>query len=139
MLDLLGGHVLGVPIDLPRAGQRKVLRLAAHELGQAEVGDLDPALLVHEHVLGLDVAVDHALVVGVLQGVADLRHDGQGLFGVSLPASRSCRRFSAIDELHEEVIQHPALTPGPSPGGRGEVGIALTPGPSPETGEGRAV
>ena len=36
-------------------------------------------LLVEEHVLWLDVAVDDALVVGVLQRIADLRHDRQCL------------------------------------------------------------
>ena len=76
----------------PGAGEREILGLAAHQLRQAEVGDLHPALLVEQDVFGLDVAVDHAVVVGVLQGLADLRHDGQGLFGASLPASSSCRR-----------------------------------------------
>ena len=91
VLDLLGSHVLGRAHDLARAGQRRVLRLAAHQLRDAEVGDLDPALLVQQHVLRLDVTVDHALVVGVLQGLADLRHDGQGLFRRNLPVSSSCR------------------------------------------------
>ena len=43
MLDLLGGHVLRRAHHLAGAGEREVLRLAAHQLRQAEVGDLHPA------------------------------------------------------------------------------------------------
>ena len=78
----------------PAPVKRQVLGLAADQLGQAEVGDLHPALLVQQDVLRLDVAVDDAVVVGVLEGLADLRHDGQGLLGASLPASSSRRRFT---------------------------------------------
>ena len=56
-------------------------RLLAEQLGQPEVGDLHPAPLVDEDVLRLDVAMDDPLVVGELQGIANLRHDGQGLLG----------------------------------------------------------
>ena len=124
-----------MPIDLARAGQRAVLRLAAHQLRDAEVGDLDPALLVQQDVLRLDVAVDHAMVVGVLQGLADLRDDGQGLLGRQLAGVQQLAEVQAVDELHEEVVQT-ALTPGPSPErARGDL-TALTPGPSPEYGRG---
>ena len=37
--------------------------LAGHRAGQAEVGDLDRAVVVDDDVLGLDVAVDQALGV----------------------------------------------------------------------------
>ena len=114
-----------------------------HQLRDAEVGDLDPALLVEQHVLRLDVAMDHAVVVGVLQGVADLRHDGQGFFGRELARIQQPAEVQAVDELHEEVIQRPSppaplpegegrLTlPSPSAALRGGEKIALTPGPSP--------
>ena len=65
----------------------------AHQLGQAEVGDLHLPGPVEQDVLGLDVAMDDAMVVCVLEGVADLRHDGQGFPGLDSPASSSCRRL----------------------------------------------
>ena len=99
--------------------------VSPHQFRDAEVGDFDPALLVEQDVLRLDVAVDHAVVVGVLQGLADLRDDGQGLLRRQLAGIQQPAEAQAVDELHEEVVQT-ALTPGPSPGGRGEIGAALT-------------
>ncbi len=147
MLDLFGGHVVGRAHDLTGAGEVRrgsrgaltpcptpsgrgeTVRLAAHELGQPEIGDLHPAALIQQDILRLDVAMDHAGIVGVLQGVADLRHDRQGLVGSELARIQQTPQTQTVDELHEEVVQA-ALTPGPSPGRRGEQ-AALTPGPSP--------
>ena len=81
-----------------------------HQLRQAEVGDLHPALLVQQDVLRLDVAVDHAVVVGVLQRLADLRHDGQGFLGRELAGVQQPAQVHAVDELHEEVVER-ALSP----------------------------
>ena len=120
MLDLLGGHVLRRADDLAGAGQRQVLRLAAHQLRDAEVGDLHPALLVEQDVFRLDVAVDHAVVVGVLQGVANLRHDGQGFLGCELARVQQPPQVHAVDELHEEVVERSAPSPPtPLPPGEG--------------------
>ena len=56
--------------------------LLTQQLGEAEIGDLHSPAFVDQDVFGLDVAMDDAFVVGELQGVADLRHDRQGLLGV---------------------------------------------------------
>ena len=57
---------------------------SAYQLGDAEVGDLHLAARIQENVLRLDVAVDDAVIVRVLQRLADLRHDGERCFGLDL-------------------------------------------------------
>ena len=68
-----------MPITWLRAGERQSSARRAEQLGEAEVGDLHAAARVEQDVLGLDVAVHDALVVRVLQRVADLRHDRERL------------------------------------------------------------
>jgi hypothetical protein len=55
----------------------------------AEVEDLRLPGLVDEDVAGLEVAVDHALLVGVLDGVADLATELQTLTRTERRASRT--------------------------------------------------
>mmetsp|Transcript_28927 Transcript_28927/g.84799 ORF Transcript_28927/g.84799 Transcript_28927/m.84799 type:complete len:848 (-) Transcript_28927:442-2985(-) len=68
------GEVVGEVLDDLGAevARRAALRegLGAHHepLGEAQVNHLDVARPVHEHVLRLEVAVDHVLLVHVLQG-----------------------------------------------------------------------
>ena len=47
--------------------------------GQTHIGQLHHALLGDHDVLGLDVAVDQAVAMGVLEGLGDLDDDVQGL------------------------------------------------------------
>jgi len=72
---------MGSAHHLARARQPEVLGLVAQNPGQAEIRDLHPALLVQQHVLGLDVAVDDAFVVRKLERLADLRNDLEGFAG----------------------------------------------------------
>ena len=67
---LLRGDVAGRAHHGTLTRQRRVHVLAARRLGQAEVEHLDDVLLAlagQDQVLRLDVAVDHALLEGVLQ------------------------------------------------------------------------
>ena len=70
LLELLGGHVA----DGAAAGFGEAAD--AGELGQAEVGDLDLALVVDEDVIGLDVQVQHLVLVCQLQRRGDAFGDG---------------------------------------------------------------
>ena len=69
-------------------------------------------------VAGLDVAVDDALAVRVVEGVADLGDEFEGLGGVQAGAVQDLAEVGAIDELHDEVEMACAARPStvlPSP------------------------
>ena len=109
MIDLLGvlgllrRHVVQRPHHLAGAGQRHLQRIPVRELGQTEVGDLQLAAFVQQQVLRLDVAVDDAVVMGVLQGRADLRHDGQRLARRQPAAVQQLPQVGPVDVLHQEI------------------------------------
>jgi hypothetical protein len=75
-LRLLGRHVLGRAEDLRVLREQRLLgQLGAGRLGDAEVDHLRHRHAVvqrHQHVARLDVAMDDALVVRVLDRLADL-------------------------------------------------------------------
>ncbi len=100
--ELLGRHVLRRAHRLLRARDRLARLRLPHDLRQTEVRDLDAALLVHEHVLGLDVAVHDALGVRELERVADLAHDRQRARHVELFAAQELAQVDALDVLHQQ-------------------------------------
>ncbi len=87
------------------AGGQAGKRLSVHQLGQPEVGDLHRSCLVYQDVLGLDVTVHDAPVVGVLQRGADLGHDGQGLARIELATLHQLPKVRAVHELHHDPGQ----------------------------------
>ena len=92
-------HVRRAAQDVALACERRRL-----ELRDAEVEQLDLAILEDEHVVRLDVAMDDSLFVRVTQTVAELRHhielvvDGQRRLGVHPGAERR-----PLEELHHDV------------------------------------
>ena len=78
--------------------------------GDAEVGDLHPALFVEQDVFRLDVAVDDALFVGVLQRLADFRNDGERLGGRQLSGLQQLSQRQAVHKLHQQIETSPHLT-----------------------------
>ena len=95
--NLLRRHVAG------RADRVFVrIRVCAEHLREAEVGDFHASLAVHEQVLGLDVAVDDAPVVRVLQRVAKGRDDGERLFGREFVRLEQGAQVRAVHILHEQ-------------------------------------
>ena len=87
----------------------KSSRPADEQLGQAEIGDLDAADPVEQHVFGLDVAMHDPLIVGVLQGVANLRHDRQGLARGQPARADRLPQVDAIDVLHHQPADFAGL------------------------------
>ena len=80
------------------AGVRQVLLVV--RLGQAEIGHPDHPGGVQQEVRRLDVAMEHALGVGVLQGVGDLHADPGHALPVAGPllAGRSSRPRHRTDD-----------------------------------------
>ena len=107
VFDLLGADVAGGADELIHAGGDGVAGAFAFEdFGNAEVDDLGDGLagLVHDHdVAGLDVAVDDALLVGVVHGAADGDEEGEALAEVEVVLLAVLGDGAAFDHLHDEV------------------------------------
>src|SRR5688572_14239486 len=74
-------------------------------LREAQVAELRPARRRQHDVLGLDVAVDDAVLVGVGQGAGDLDADLQAALLVEPPILlHEAGDGSAVHELHHEVV-----------------------------------
>lgn len=76
-----------------------------HHLGNAEVHHLHRAVFQHHHIVGLDVPVDNAPAVGVLQARGDLTGEVERLLPVeSTLHFHILLQRDAVDELHDNVI-----------------------------------
>ena len=86
-------------------------RVRVHEVGDAEVHDLDVPPVVEHDVLGLDVAVDDALAVRVRERVEELHPDRDHIPVVQLVAQLVER--VAADELPDEdaalIVREPVV------------------------------
>ena len=127
--DLLGGHVAGRAENDSRlgVGENGVPGgdgRNGDELGQAEIQDLDMAVAGQEDVRGLEVAMDHALVVGGGQAAGDLNGVVDGLPGSQRAGVEPLAQRFALEQFdHDErralvgpeivdrdqirVVQHP--------------------------------
>jgi hypothetical protein len=103
-LHLLRRHVQRGAQRHPALGQAERFLLAAEVPGQAEVRHLHFHLAGEEDVLRLDVAVDDAVVVGELQGIADLRDDGERLARRDAAAMHQRGEVHSVHELHQDVV-----------------------------------
>ncbi len=109
---LLGGHVGGRAQGDAERGERAAARGRAHGLGDAEVG-YDRVLSREQHVVGLDIAMHHALGVGVRQRVHDVPEDAHRLPDRELAlASELGAQRLAGDEWHDVVEQAEGGTRG---------------------------
>jgi hypothetical protein len=90
--------------DILHARERASGSFRPENLRNPEVGDLHPCLFVEQDVLGFDVAMDDAPLVGELQRLAYLRHNGQRLLGRDSPGLQQLAQRQPIHILHEEVM-----------------------------------
>jgi hypothetical protein len=87
---------------LSRAGQARHRHLPPEQLGETEVGDFYTPLLVEEHVFRLDVAVNDAFFVRILQRVTDLWHDLERLLRREFAGLQRLPQIDAVHVLHQE-------------------------------------
>ena len=87
-LDLLRARVLGRHHREHGGGGRQVgIDAGGEQLGDAEVQQLRHAVTVHQHVRRLDVAVDHQVLMGVLDGAAHRPEQGHAVPGSPIPCA----------------------------------------------------
>jgi hypothetical protein len=101
-LDQLRRQVGRRPHHRARRGESR--RGLVHGLGDAEVGQLEPAVPGQQHVVGLHVAVDQPLAVGVRQRLQHAEGQGDRLLQRerSLPGQPGTDGL-AVHQLHDEV------------------------------------
>ena len=90
---------------------RRTKRLAAHGrvrvigqlFGEAEVRDARLVEGVDEHVGRFEVAVQHAALVSIVDGLRDLLHVARGPSGRQRPRAHKVGKIVALNEIHREV------------------------------------
>ena len=87
---LLRRHVAGRAHDLPRARQPAV---ALDSLRQPEVGHPRVTLLIKQDVARLQVAVNHAALMGIFDGLGDFDHQLCSFARGSGPSFSRCERL----------------------------------------------
>ncbi len=80
--------------------RRQLGQQAGGYLGQPEVEDLDPSVGLDDHVLGLQVAVDHVHAVSVRHAARDLGHDAQRLVDSERTGGEKRPEIGPGQELH---------------------------------------
>ena len=81
------------------------LALLTGELGDAEVHDLDSAVSEHHDVLRLDVPVDDALVMSVLESTEYLYNEVDGILPCEdLFLLDVLLQSNAVDILHDDIL-----------------------------------
>ena len=99
---LLRGHVGERPHDLPGGGQR----WGAGQRRDSEVHQLrapsGPRIGPHDHVVRLQVSVDHAAPMGMSEGGADVGPELGDLAVRQLARARELRQRRALDQLRDQ-------------------------------------
>ena len=98
----------GVPTRDAGLRERRVVARRAQRLADAEVGD-ERVPVVQQDVLGLDVAVHHAVPVRVVERVGHLARDAHGVRDRELPSRDAGDRAATRPRTHgHHVVQEPA-------------------------------
>ena len=76
-----------------------------HRLGQPEVEDLDLAVTGSLDVLGLEIAMDDALVVGLFERLRDLQRGREALGERERTRREAVGQRRTVDELHHQGVR----------------------------------
>ena len=79
-------------------------------LRDSEVGDLHATVLIDKQILRLDVAMHDAVLMRVLQRLADRRHDRQGLLRRKPAELHRLAQIHSVHEFHDQEIQPVAFS-----------------------------
>ena len=81
--------------------------LGGHDPGNAEIRHLGRAVFQNHHIVRLDVPVDNALIVGMLQGLGDLHGKVERFLPVEVPAPplNILLQGDPVHQLHHNVIR----------------------------------
>src|SRR5262249_26094215 len=105
-LGLLGAHVFDGAHDLAQLGEHRFFgQLLANGFSYAEIDDLGNGAIVklgHEDIAGLEVAVDDAVLMRVLNGLANGDKEFQALARSKATLVGVLRNRDALDELHHK-------------------------------------
>ncbi len=105
---LLGAHIRRRAHRHPRPGQ---LGVSPERARDAEVGHEGAAVFSEQQILGLDVPMDHPVLVGVLERACRLARDLQGIFDRQLVlAPQPVAERLALDKRHGEPQPSRRLT-----------------------------
>lgn len=83
-----------------------IVRVSQHELGDSEVGDLQPVVLVDQNVLGLQVAVDDRHRVQIFDAGDDVHEQRQQIVLPELPQARLELIYHVAERPMPHVLQH---------------------------------
>ena len=86
------------------------IRCTTYQFHQPKIRNLYISLAIEQQVGRLDIAVDDAQTMGVIQGLTDLRKDTQHLLSRERPIPDPLRQVDALHILHEEVKKIGSLT-----------------------------
>ncbi len=98
---LLGRHVVGRTHDLAGTGQSAVI---LQLLRQTEISDARIAVPVEQDVGRLQVTVDHAAPVGILDGVGNAPSQPGGLSGRQRSVGQALGEAMSVDKTHRKVM-----------------------------------
>ena len=97
---LFGRHVARRTKRLTAHGQVRAVRQL---FGQTEVGDARLVERINEHVGRFEVAVQHAALMGIVDGLCDLFYVPRRLFGRQRSCAYEIGKIVPLDEIHREI------------------------------------
>ena len=93
-----------------RAGESIGDGFVVEHSSQTKVRDPDSALTIQQDVLGLDVSMDDALIVSVLQRFAELRNDREGFGRFNRTRLNRLPQIDSVDVLHDQEVEVSGLS-----------------------------